>query len=181
MTTEKEKKNKTRSEGGRGQSSGQRSVAFRVKATARGVTFSRFVFFFVVFAKLSAVSSRTNVWSVFDGESDGVVALGATAAATRSLFPGGGGEKGEDGEDGEDGEGAKTDDAPAEDAAKPPKPVFVQYTSDVGLCVTVTTERVVMQSRVDHPLASLAAGSRPASLAGRVDADADENVARVRW
>ena len=101
-TTEKEKKNKTRSEGGRGQSSGQRSVAFRVKATARGVTFSRFVFFFVVFAKLSAVSSRTNVWSVFDGESDGVVALGATAAATRSLFPGGGGEKGEDGEDGED-------------------------------------------------------------------------------
>jgi hypothetical protein len=98
MTTEKEKKNKTRSEGGRG----QRSVAFRVKATARGVTFSRFVFFFVVFAKLSAVSSRTNVWSVFDGESDGVVALGATAAATRSLFPGGGGEKGEDGEDGED-------------------------------------------------------------------------------
>jgi hypothetical protein len=89
------------------------------------------------------------------------------------------GEEGEDGEDGEDGEGAKTDDAPAEDAAKPPKPVFVQYTSDVGLCVTVTTERVVMQSRVDHPLASLAAGSRPASLAGRVDADADVETSRA--
>ena len=70
-----------------------------------------------------------------------------------------------------------------EERVDPPKkkPVYVQYTSDLGLCVTVTTERVVMQSRVDVPdkETSLAAGARAASLRSRVDADADAETSRA--
>jgi hypothetical protein len=73
----------------------------------------------------------------------------------------------------------KTEETPSE--TKPEKPVYVQFTSDSGLCVTATTERVVLQSRVDarNLSASSAAGARPASLPGSIDVDADVETVRA--
>ena len=75
---------------------------------------------------------------------------------------------------------AEEEDSNAEPEPTKEKPVYVQYTSDAGLCVTATTERVVMQSRVDAlGSVSSAAGARPASLPGSIDVDADVETVRA--
>lgn len=70
----------------------------------------------------------------------------------------------EDPTEGEESEAPLPESPTEEEPPPPPKPVYVQYTSESGLCVSVTSDRVVVQSRVDAGAVAAGSDDVPSSL-----------------